>query len=195
MEQKYRILGVAGSLRSESLNQRFLRAMALLKPAGIDYEISVLPGKLPAFNPDYDDCPPPAVAKWRSELVGADMVLLVSPEYARGVTGVIKNAFDWIVGSGELTDKLLAFPNLSVRAGVAQSQLAEMLKIIGCVQIESCSPQASLAHPLILPELDEKALTTDPRTGPALKQLWLNIGQALNDNIALKQPERDRFIW
>ncbi|WAH61888.1 NAD(P)H-dependent oxidoreductase (plasmid) [Pseudomonas silvicola] len=46
---------------------------------------------------------------------------MVSPEYAHGVTGVIKNALDWIVSSGEFLDKPVSMPNLSVRAHLAST--------------------------------------------------------------------------
>jgi NAD(P)H-dependent FMN reductase len=35
----------------------------------------------------------------------SDVVLIAAPEYAGGVAGTIKNALDWIVGSGELDTK------------------------------------------------------------------------------------------
>ncbi len=39
-----------------------------------------------------------------------------SNSYAHGVPGVLKNALDWIVGSGELIDKPVAIVNASSRA-------------------------------------------------------------------------------
>ena len=44
-----------------------------------------------------------SVIEFRRELQKCDGVLISSPEYAHGVPGVLKNALDWIVGSGELT--------------------------------------------------------------------------------------------
>jgi len=39
---------------------------------------------------------------FRRRLDCADAVLISSLEYAHGVAGVLKNALDWVVGSGEL---------------------------------------------------------------------------------------------
>ncbi len=103
----------------------FLDAMALIAPGDTEFRIYHEMGSLPLFNPNLQDNPPGVVKRWREELARADMLLLVSPEYAHGVTGVIKNALDWIVGSGELVGKLLAFPNLSARANLAHNQLTE----------------------------------------------------------------------
>ena len=43
---------------------------------------------------------------FRAALKSANAVLLSSPEYAHGVPGVLKNALDWLVGSGELVGLL-----------------------------------------------------------------------------------------
>lgn len=182
MTHKFRILGISGSLRAASLNSMFLRAMSLTSPASIQFEIYSHLDAIPLFNADHENLDNPAVSHWRSALAQADLVLLASPEYAHGVTGVVKNALDWIVGSGELIDKPLAFPNISVRAELAQSQLAETLQIMGCRLIESCSPCATLAAPYVLPVADERTLINHPDIGPRLKTLWDNIERTLSTN-------------
>lgn len=180
MAHEFRILGISGSLRAASLNSLFLRAMALVSPDSVQFEIYSHLGAIPLFNPDHEQLGHPAVAHWQSALAQADLVLLASPEYAHGVTGVMKNALDWIVGSGELVDKPLAFPNISVRAKLAQSQLAETLQIMGCRLIETCSPCATLAAPYVLSEADERTLVDHPDIGPRLKALWRNIELSLS---------------
>jgi len=196
MSHKPRILAVAGSLRSASVNHLFLRAMQLIKPENIDFRIYSELGRLPLFNADNDEQAGEEVSRWRKELAEADMLLLVSPEYAHGVSGVMKNALDWIVGSGELMEKRLAFPNLSVRATLAQAQLTEMLHILGCRLIEDCSPRATPEHPLMLPAMDEQSLLADKRTGPELRKLWLHLEQALLvDPENLQSNTAGRHLW
>jgi NAD(P)H-dependent FMN reductase len=177
MKKTFSILGVSGSLRKSSVNTTFLRAMQRLCPAG--YVLDIYPSlqDIPLFNPDVDETEVPShsVAFWRTSLHRADMVLLVSPEYAHGVTGVIKNALDWIVSSGELTDKPLAFPNLSVRTDLAWQQLAETLKVMGCQLIPECSPHASLTSPLVLPETSHQKLLENGEMVERLQQLWGKI--------------------
>jgi chromate reductase, NAD(P)H dehydrogenase (quinone) len=70
--------------------------------------------------------------------------MIASPEYAHGVTGVIKNALDWIVGSGELEAKPIALLNTSIRAVHAYAALEETLKTMGGHIV----PEASLKIPL-----------------------------------------------
>jgi NAD(P)H-dependent FMN reductase len=51
----------------------------------------------------------------RTQLQISDGVLISSPEYAHGIPGVLKNALDWVVGSGELYRKPVALLNASPR--------------------------------------------------------------------------------
>ncbi|AML57874.1 NADPH-dependent FMN reductase [Serratia rubidaea] len=180
MSNTFHVLGISGSLRAASLNTRFLQAMERLRPENVSFTRYTHLDAIPLFNADREDHPCPALTHWRSALARADLVLLVSPEYAHGVTGVMKNALDWIVGSGELLDKPLAFPNLSPRARLAHSQLAETLQIMGCRQLTTCSPQATLAAPYVLPDADEQTLAAHPEIGPRLQALWRNIAEELS---------------
>ena len=98
-----RILAISGSLRTGSSNTMLLRAAVALAPQA--FEVSVYDGlaTLPHFNPDQDnEAAPPPVVDFRSQLHASDGVLISSPEYAHGVPGVLKNALDWVVASGEL---------------------------------------------------------------------------------------------
>jgi NAD(P)H-dependent FMN reductase len=63
-------------------------------------------GDLPHFTPDDDGGAP--VASLRAAITSADALLVATPEYAGGMPGSLKNALDWLVGSGELYDKLVA---------------------------------------------------------------------------------------
>lgn len=177
IKTKFSILGISGSLRQSSVNTTFLRAMRLLCPSEFSFEIYPGLHQIPLFNPDIDDSGeiPEAVSCWRTSLLNANMILLVSPEYAHGVTGVIKNALDWIVSSGELTDKPLAFPNLSVRTDLAWQQLAETLKVMGCQLIDECSPHASLSTPLILPDMSEQQIIDNLEIVSQYHSLWFRI--------------------
>jgi chromate reductase len=56
-------------------------------------------GDLPLYNQEYDSAPqqPEQYVRFRDQVRSADGVLFVSPEYNRGIPGVLKNAID--VGS------------------------------------------------------------------------------------------------
>ena len=63
----------------------------------------------PWFNPDLLDRPlPEPVTRWKQSLIDADAILIACPEYGHSLPGVLKNAIDWVIGSGELYNKRVA---------------------------------------------------------------------------------------
>ena len=123
-----RILAISGSLRSASKNTELLHALAALDPSITLYENI---GELPHFNSDVDDAgAPQPVLDYREQLRAADLIVISSPEYAHGVPGVMKNALDWVVGSGELMDKPIVLINASPQSKFAIPQLIETLTVM-----------------------------------------------------------------
>lgn len=45
---------------------------------------------------------------WRRALAESDAALIASPEYGHSLPGSLKNGIDWVIGSGELHQKLVA---------------------------------------------------------------------------------------
>lgn len=130
-----KLLALSGSLRARSFNTALLRAAGGLVPPGVEVELYEGLAGLPHFNPDHDVEPALApVAALRAQVAASDGVLICSPEYAHGVPGSLKNALDWIVSSGEFTDKpvLLVNASPSFQGGsLAQANLAEILRVMG----------------------------------------------------------------
>lgn len=89
----YRIVVVVGSLRRESLNRKLADALARLAPA--DFAFSQLQiGDLPLYNQDQDADQPAPVQRLKADILAAQGVLFVTPEYNRSIPGVLKNAID-----------------------------------------------------------------------------------------------------
>jgi chromate reductase len=90
-----RLLGLSGSLRRASNSTAVLRSLqdALAPKARLD--IFSLHG-LPLYNEDEDDeHAPGSVHALRSAIETTDGVIMVSPEYNHGMSGVLKNGLDW----------------------------------------------------------------------------------------------------
>ena len=141
-----RILAISGSLRASSSNTALLQAAAALAPQ----DVEVIPydglGDLPHFNPDLDgETVAPAVSRWRSKLRDADGVVFSVPEYAHGVPGVLKNALDWVVGSGEFVDKPVTLFNASPRGTYAQASLTETLTVMSAKVVPEASVTLQLS--------------------------------------------------
>ena len=94
----YKIAIVVGSLREGSINRKVARSICAIRGDNLDCSMIEI-GDLPLYNQDYDGSPkePAQYARFRDEVRNADGVLFVSPEYNRGIPGVLKNAID--VGS------------------------------------------------------------------------------------------------
>jgi len=92
----YKIAIIVGSLRAGSLNRRMARAICGIRDDNLDCSVVEI-GDLPLYNQDLDADPPEQWRRFRDQVAAADGVLFVSPEYNRGIPGVLKNAID--VGS------------------------------------------------------------------------------------------------
>lgn len=91
-----RVIGIAGSLRAGSFNRALLRAAVALAPEGMEIEIAEIAG-IPPFNEDVEKKGmPPVVADLRRRIAAADALLFAVPEYNHSVSGVLKNAIDWL---------------------------------------------------------------------------------------------------
>jgi chromate reductase, NAD(P)H dehydrogenase (quinone) len=91
-----RLLGISGSLRSDSHNTRLLRAAAEKLPPGVELELFEGLAAVPPYDEDIDTAvAPPAVARLRRAIRRADGLLISTPEYNASVPGVLKNAIDW----------------------------------------------------------------------------------------------------
>lgn len=93
--QRFKLLGLSGSLRRASNSTAILRTLkAGLTP---DIEMEIVPlDDIPPYNEDHDIGEGPAlVAALRRAVIACDGIVVVSPEYNHGIPGHLKNAIDW----------------------------------------------------------------------------------------------------
>jgi chromate reductase, NAD(P)H dehydrogenase (quinone) len=104
-----RVLAICGSLQARSGNLALLKTAATLVPRGVDLVLFDGLRELPHFNPDVEASGvPESVTQWRQALATSDAVLIASPEYGFSLPGVLKNGIDWVIGSGEFEQKVVA---------------------------------------------------------------------------------------
>src|ERR1700680_2842508 len=92
---QFRLLGLSGSLRRASNSTAVLRGLqdALAPRAALS--IFPLHG-MPLYNEDDDgQHAPESVRVLRSAIETSDGVIMISPEYNHGMSGVLKNSLDW----------------------------------------------------------------------------------------------------
>ncbi|MYG53717.1 MAG: NAD(P)H-dependent oxidoreductase [Rhodospirillaceae bacterium] len=91
------LLGIAGSLRAGSFNASLIRAAGAVAPEGAGVTPFDRLGEIPPYNDDEKQkAIPAAVTALAEEIRAADGLLISTPEYNYGVSGVLKNAIDWI---------------------------------------------------------------------------------------------------
>ncbi len=123
----YRILGIPGSLRRNSLNRSLLNAAAELMPDSGKLELADL-SDLPIYNWDVEQeigFPAP-VERFRKQIAEADGLLIATPEYNNSMPGALKNAIDWASRGGAdspLNRKPAAIMGAAGRLGSVRAQM------------------------------------------------------------------------
>lgn len=124
-----RLVGIAGSLREQSYSHQAL-AIAAQKVQDLGAEATILDLRqltLPFCNGDDDYPDYPDVTVLRQTVKAADGLILVTPEYHGGVSGVLKNALD-LMSFDELSGKVVGV--ISVLGGQANSNALNQLRTI-----------------------------------------------------------------
>ena len=90
------VLGLSGSLRKESYSTAVLRTLAEKADALIKLRLFAL-HEVPLYNQDLDGTSAPLVVRdLRAAVRDCCGLIACSPEYNYGMSGVLKNAIDWI---------------------------------------------------------------------------------------------------
>lgn len=90
---RYKIAILVGSLREGSINRKVARSICGLRGDNLECAMVEI-GDLPLYNQDLDPSPPRQWVRFRERIAAADGILFCTPEYNRGVPGVLKNAVD-----------------------------------------------------------------------------------------------------
>ena len=180
------ILGISGSLRSRSSNTLLLHALSSLLPEPAYLEVYDKLDELPHFNPDIDsEAALAAVRNLRQKLAAADAVVFSTPEYAFGVPGVLKNALDWVVSSGELNEKPVAAISASPLHGGGDKALHSLLLTLTALGTDK-EGDASQSIPAIYKKINDAGELTDLQTAGKLASMM----QALCEKVVRKRGEQ-----
>lgn len=128
---------LVGSLRDASVTRKLAKALAAVAPETLSFTFVEI-GDLPLYNEDLEtETPPAAWTRFREDIKGTDAVLIISPEYNRGVPGALKNAIDvgsrpWgkAVWAGKPAAVATASPGALGGYGV-NHQLRQILNVFG----------------------------------------------------------------
>lgn len=144
-----KIAVVVGSLRKESINKRLVLALDKLAHPNLVLNTLTI-DDIPLYNQDNEANLPAAVARLKKEVISADGVLLVTPEYNRSVPGVLKNIIDWgsrPYGQSCWINKpvsIIGTSPSSVGTGIAQAHLRSVMVSLGAIVMGQ--PEVYLAY-------------------------------------------------
>jgi len=100
MSEKPKVLAWAGSTRQESFNKKLVRIAArAAEQAGAEVTlIDLADFRMPLFDQDLEAAqgPPENATKLKRLMVEHAGFLISAPEYNSSITGVLKNAIDWV---------------------------------------------------------------------------------------------------
>ncbi len=120
------LLGLPGSLRRDATNRKLLREAARLFDPGTFIEADL---NLPLYDGDLEagEGIPDAVQVLADQIAQAHAVIISTPEYNKGPSGVLKNALDWVsrTKGKPWMDKPVAV--MSAAAGRAGGERAQMI--------------------------------------------------------------------
>ncbi len=164
---------IVGSIRKDSFNLKFAKALTKLAPGEFSFthlDIS----HLPLYNQDDDKNQAESVKQFKSNIMDADAVLFVTPEYNRSVPGVLKNAIDNAsrpYGQSAWQGKPVGVIGVSVGAmgsALAQQHLRNMLAYLD---------MPTMAGPEAFIQVKEGLFDEAGNIGPNSKQFvqdWMN---------------------
>jgi len=183
---KLRLLGLSSFLRRASNSTAVLRSLrgALAPKAALN----IVPlHAVPLYNEDDDaEHAPESVRALRSAIEASDGVIMISPEYNHGMSGVLKNALDWAsrpYGRSALRSKpvLTMTASPAFTGGVrAQQQMNETLASIP-------------ARPVLRPQIVIGGVHEKVRDGRLIDETTLGFALAGVDDL-LEEIMAARFV-
>ena len=184
----YKIAIVVGSLRKDSINRKVAKSLCAMAHERLNCDIVPI-NDLPLYNQDSDADPPEEYVRFRKEIAAADGVLFVTPEYNRGVPGVLKNAID--VGSrpygysvwNQMPAAIVSASPGSIGGFGANHQVRQAAVFLNMPVMQH--PEAYLGH-VTAESFDEDNCLQD---GP-LKDLVLSLSSAFADWVHLIHESR-----
>ena len=169
------LLGISGSLRAASTNTKLVHEAA--RHFG-DAQFMMGDLRLPLFDQDIQDGPgiPSEVQLLADQIAFADAVVISTPEYNKAISGVLKNALDWVSrteGNPWLDKPVAVMSSAAGRAGGERSQWVLRLCLNPFRPHVLPGPEMHLARPTS--EFDDADRLPNEQYQKVLKELMGNL--------------------
>ena len=156
MSESLKLVAFCGSLRKASFNRLSLQAFVERLPAGATCDTIEI-GDWPLYDADLQAKGfPDNVQAAQKAMLEADGIVLVSPEYNYGISGVLKNAIDWLSRPSSDIGKVFGnkpFALVGASPGnfgtlLSQNAWLSVLHTLGCRTFSEKRLMVSRAHTL-----------------------------------------------
>lgn len=200
MENKLKILGIAGSLRKGSYNKAVLEAAVGLAPEHAEVEVYERLGEIPLFNQDDESNLPEVVKEFKDKICDADAILFATPEYNYSIPGVLKNAIDWAsrpYGDNAWEGKPVGIMSASggmLGGARAQYQLRQVFVFLNMHPLN----RPEVIIPSIQEKVDARGVVTDEHTKEKIAELLDSLAKwtlelRLGEKVAEELSEKDQY--
>jgi chromate reductase len=172
MSKPLSIVGISGSLRKESYNTGLLKAAQEFAPKDVTIEILEI-GNLPLFNQELEKNLPAEVQALKAKVEAADAVLFAVPEYNYSMTGVLKNAIDWLsrpYGKNSLDGKPAAIMSASVGNGAGAKAQYHLRQSFVFLNVHAVN-RPEVMVPIAQDKFDAEGKIKDDHTREKVKEL------------------------
>lgn len=171
-----KLLGISGSLRAQSYNSGALRAVTSILPDGMTFEVAEL-ASIPFYNADVEQKGfPDAVRDFRARVAEADALIFAVPEYNFSLSGVLKNALEWLSRPPDppVNGKACGVFGASVSPlGTARGQFHFRHVCVSLNMIAVNVPHVDIANAKT--KFDTQSRLTDDASLAALRQLLVEL--------------------
>ncbi|MDG4649435.1 NAD(P)H-dependent oxidoreductase [Roseibacterium sp. SDUM158017] len=173
-----RLLGICGSLRRGSFNRKLMHEAARLYDPEDFAEADL---RLPLYDGDLETEHgiPPEVQVLADRIAAADAVVIAGPEYNKALSGVLKNALDWVsrTAGNPWRDKPVAIMAATGgRAGGERTQFSLRLAMVPFRPLLLSGPEVLVGQ--ASGQFDEDGRLTNERNLAALRELMDELRKA-----------------
>jgi chromate reductase len=176
-----RVLALSGSLQPRSVNAALLRAAHRVAPEDIELVDAQALDAIPFVDRAGPDDAPPEAAAFREAVGAADALLIASPEYGHSFPGMLKNALDWLVGSGELAGLPVALMSASSTGG---GGIRAQMALTQTLLAQAANIVAGLTVPGAKQKLDEAGELVHEPTLRRVRETLVALGEAAEEHRA-----------
>ncbi|WP_423910285.1 NADPH-dependent FMN reductase [Candidatus Spongiihabitans sp.] len=185
-----KILAFAGSSRTDSFNRKLI-AIAAQGAQQADAEVTLIDLRdypMPIFDQDYETHQgmPEKARQFKHHLMHSDGVLISSPEYNSGYSGLLKNCIDWASRSEAPDEKsLVAFSGKCVSLMSASPGgfgglrgLVSLRMLLGNLGMTVLPDQVTVSN--AMKAFNQEGQLVDQKQQQAIINLGINLVATLN---------------